>query len=245
MRARSPDPTGQPPARNGRIFAVVLNELLQRLRQGEWQPGDHLPSITQLAEQFSVSTGSVREALRSLQSQGLVRIEHGRGVIVISTTPSDGSAETDVSVSLDHMAAYAEARRLIEPELAALAAERGSETELAEILQLALTMEIQAVNGLDFVGPDIAFHRLIAQAARNPVLRQMLHGMHDLFIISRRLTSQELGMTERAVRYHRLIAEAIFERDATQARLLMQAHMNDALNSVLAMEAELKRSRVV
>ena len=137
------------------------------------------------------------------------------------------------------------ARRLIEPELAAYAAERGSDSELAEILQLAITMEQQAGSGLDFVGPDISFHRSIAQASHNPVLRQMLHGMHDLFVISRRLTSQELGMTERAVRYHRLIAEAIYERNPTQARLLMLAHMNDALSSVLAMEAEIQRNLVM
>lgn len=243
MRARSTDKTA--PVRSGRIFGSVLNELLQRLRQGEWQPGDHLPSITQLAAEFAVSTGSVREALRSLQSQGLVRIEHGRGVIVISTSVEESTFGNDSAVSMDHMTAFAEARRLIEPELAAFAAERGSDTEIAEILQLALTMEQQAVSGLDFVGPDIAFHRSIAQASHNPVLRQMLHGMHDLFVISRRLTSQELGMTERAVRYHRLIAEAIHERNPTQARLLMLAHMNDALSSVLAMEAELQRNLVV
>lgn len=243
MRARSADKSA--PVRSGRIFGSVLNELQQRLRQGEWQPGEHLPSITHLATEFAVSTGSVREALRSLQSQGLVRIEHGRGVIVISNSFEEATFGTDVSVSMDHMTAFAEARRLIEPELAAYAAERGSDTELAEILQLALTMEQQAVSGLDFVGPDIAFHRAIAQASHNPVLRQMLHGMHDLFIISRRLTSQELGMTERAVRYHRLIAEAIYERNATQARLLMLAHMNDALSSVLAMEAHMQRNLVV
>ena len=243
MRARRTDKTA--PVRSGRVFGSVLNELQQRLSQGEWQPGEHLPSITQLASDFAVSTGSVREALRSLQSQGLVRIEHGRGVIVISTSSEESPFDADSADSMDNMAAFAEARRLIEPELAAYAAERGSDSELAEILHFALTMEQQAGSGLDFVGPDISFHRSIAQASHNPVLRQMLHGMHDLFVISRRLTSQELGMTERAVRYHRLIAEAIYERNPTQARLLMLAHMNDALSSVLAMEAEIQRNLVI
>lgn len=222
---------------NGRIFGSLVGELQQRLNRGEWQPGDHLPSITHLAHTFGVSTGSVREALRSLQSQGYVRIEHGRGVIVISNHGSTGS-DIPQSIDIQHVIALGEARRLIEPELAALAAERGSDSEIAEIREQAITMEQQALRGTDFVGPDVAFHRAIAHAAHNTVMQHMLNSTHELFLASRHLTSQEIGMTERAIRYHRLIADAIFERNASQARLLMLAHMNDALSSVLMLAAQ-------
>jgi GntR family transcriptional repressor for pyruvate dehydrogenase complex len=221
---------------NGRIFGSLVGELQQRLNRGEWQPGEHLPSITHLAHTFGVSTGSVREALRSLQSQGYVRIEHGRGVIVISTHGSTGS-ESPQCIDIEHVIALGEARRLIEPELAALAAERGSDNEIAEIREQAITMEQQALRGTDFVGPDVAFHRAIAQAAHNPVLQHMLNSTHELFLASRHLTSQEQGMTERTIRYHRLIADAIYERNASQARLLMLAHMNDALSSIRILSA--------
>ena len=222
---------------NGRIFGSLVGELQQRLNRGEWQPGDHLPSITHLAHTFGVSTGSGREALRSLQSQGYVRIEHGRGVIVISNHGSTGS-ETPQSVDIHHVVALGEARRLIEPELAALAAERGSNNEIAEIREQAITMEQQALRGTDFVGSDVAFHRTIAHASHNPVLQHMLNSTHELFLASRHLTSQEIGMTERAIHYHRIIADAIFERNASQARLLMLAHMNDALSSILVLAAQ-------
>lgn len=225
-------------ARNGHIFNSLLNELQSRIRKGEWQPGEYLPSITHLAYTMHVSTGSVREALRSLQSMGMVRIEHGRGVIVVSSHINELRESPNTKPNLDNILALAEARRLIEPELAALAAERGNESELATIKQLAITMEMQANNGLDFVDPDTAFHAAIAQAAHNPVLQQMLASMHALFMVSRQITSQEVGMTDRAVRYHRLIAEAIYERNANQARLLMLAHMNDIVSSVLAREAQ-------
>jgi DNA-binding GntR family transcriptional regulator len=66
----------------------------------------------------------------------------------------------------------------------------------------------------------------------------MMLSMHDLFLLSRQFTSKEVGMTDRAVRYHRLIADAIQTRNASQARLLMLAHMNDALGSLLAIEAQ-------
>jgi GntR family transcriptional repressor for pyruvate dehydrogenase complex len=225
-------------SRNGHIFGSLLSELQQRIRKGEWQPGSHLPSITHLAHSFGVSTGSVREALRSLQSLGMVRIEHGRGVIVISNQIDEDVQQLQSNLTIANVVSFAEARRLIEPELAALAAERGSDIELTEILQLAITMEQHVVAGLDFGESDTAFHHAIASAAHNPVLSQMMMSMHDLFLMSRQLTSKELGMTDRAVRYHRLIADAIQNRNASQARLLMLAHMNDAFGSVLAIEAQ-------
>ena len=224
--------------RTGHIFNSLLNELQQRIRNGEWQPGSHLPSITHLAHTFGVSTGSVREALRSLQSLGMVRIEHGRGVIVISNQSKDDPQFPPTNLTIANVVALAEARRLIEPELAALAAERGSDNELTEILQIAITMEQHVVAGLDFGESDTAFHHAIAIAAHNPVLSQMILSMQDLFLMSRQLTSKELGMTDRAVHYHRLIADAIQTRNAAQARLLMLAHMNDALGSVLFIEAQ-------
>src|SRR5262245_144207 len=109
-------------AQGNRVFQAVFAELRQRIRSGEWLPGERLPSITSLAKEMDVSTGSVREALRSLQSMGLVRIEHGRGVFVADSPPSTDLARRFQDVSLGLIVALAEARRILEPELAALAA---------------------------------------------------------------------------------------------------------------------------
>jgi GntR family transcriptional repressor for pyruvate dehydrogenase complex len=223
--------------RNGHIFRSLLHALQQRIYAGEWTPGEHLPSITHLAQNYEVSTGSVREALRSLQSQGMVRIEHGRGVIVISNQSNDAFSAHEIVPNLANIVALAEARCLIEPELAALAAIRGTPAELNEICQLAITMEQNVLAGLDFVDADTTFHHAIACAAHNSVLQQMIQGVRELFALSRQLTSKEQGMTSRAVRYHRLIADAIYERNAPQARLLMQAHMNDAQSGIRAIHA--------
>jgi len=219
------------------VFQAVSDDLKQRIRRGEWLPGERLPSITQLAKALRVSTGSVREALRSLQSIGLVKIEHGRGVFVTGARPSIDVVSHFQSVSIGLIVALAETRRILEPELAALAAERGADEELAEIEWLAQQMEAEARQGLDFVEPDVQFHRRIAQAAHNPILYRMMESANDLFLESRKLTSLEPGMTARAVRYHLLIAEALRDRNAPQARLLMLAHMNDTLSSLLAAEA--------
>lgn len=223
-------------APHNRVFQSIFEVLRQRIRRGDWLPGTRLPSITKLAQEMEVSTGSVREALRSLQSIGMVRIEHGRGVFV---TDSSSSLANNLSrhfqdMNIGLVIALAEARRILEPELAALAAERGTDSELELIEYLAKQMELKAHEQQDFSDPDLQFHRRIALAARNPILYQLIESVHDVLIESRKLTSKEPGMTERAVRYHLLIAEAIRDRNAAQARLLMLAHMNDALSGILA-----------
>ena len=224
-------------AQGNRVFQALVEDLKQRIRRGEWLPGERLPSITRLAKDLEVSTGSVREALRSLQSIGLVRIEHGRGVFITGSRSSIELASHFQDVSIGLLVALTETRRLLEPELAALAAERGTDEELAEIECFAKQMEQEAMQGLDFVEPDVRFHHCIAQAARNPILYRMMESVRDLFLESRKVTAMEPGMTARAVRYHLLIAEALRDRNASQAQLLMLAHMNDTLSGVLAAEA--------
>jgi len=219
------------------VFRVVFEDLKQRIRKGEWLPGARMPSITRLAKDLEVSTGSVREALRSLQSIGLVKIEHGRGVFVTGLRTSTELTGHFHNVSTGLMMALAETRRILEPELAALSAERATEEELAEFVWLAKQMEEEAQQGIDFVEPDVQFHRRIAQCARNPILYRMMESVKDLFLESRKITSLEPGMTARSVRYHLLIADALRDRNAPQARLLMLAHMNDSLNGLLAAEA--------
>src|SRR5215813_5764596 len=103
------------------VFQLALSDLKQRIRMGEWLPGERLPSIAQLARDLNISTGSVREALRSLQSLGLVKIEHGRGVFVVGPRPWTEVASQFEDVSIGLIAALAETRRILEPELAALA----------------------------------------------------------------------------------------------------------------------------
>src|SRR6266498_5656140 len=174
-------------AQGNRVFQALVEDLKQRIRRGEWLPGERLPSITRLAKDLEVSTGSVREALRSLQSIGLVKIEHGRGVFVTGLRTPTELAGYFHNVSIGLIVALAETRRILEPELAALTAERATDEELAEIVWLAKQMEEEAQQGIDFVEPDVQFHRRIAQSARNPILYRMMESVNDLFLESRRI----------------------------------------------------------
>jgi GntR family transcriptional regulator, transcriptional repressor for pyruvate dehydrogenase complex len=220
------------------VSASVADTIRSRIAVGTWVPGQRLLSINQLAQEFGVGTGSVREAVKALASQGIIRIEHGRGMFVASGL----TAQTEPWASLQDVGtgsvlALCEARRILEPELAAFAAERGSAADLQAISIQAQEMERLAAAGVDYSEPDIQFHRQIALAAHNPVLARMMESVHDLLMESRKLTSAEPEMTARAVSYHLLIADAICARNALQARLVMLAHVNDVINSVLARQA--------
>src|SRR5690606_4300426 len=133
-----------------RVFQSIFEVLRQRIRKGDWLPGTRLPSITKLAQEMEVSTGSVREALRSLQSIGMVRIEHGRGVFVTDSALASNLSRHFQDMNIGLVIALAEARRILEPELAALAAERGTDSELELIEYLAKQMEHKAREKQDF-----------------------------------------------------------------------------------------------
>jgi GntR family transcriptional repressor for pyruvate dehydrogenase complex len=219
------------------VYHNIFEELQQRIRQGNWLPGDRIPSITQLAKELQVGTGTIREALRSLQSIGMIKIEHGSGVYVTGARPSTGLSSHFQNVGDGLLLALAETRRILEPELASLAAERGTDEELMEIEGLVSKMEEEQKHGNDFAELDVLFHRQIAKAARNPILYQTMEGVSDLFLESRRAILLDPNAVLRALRYHALIAEALRLRNASQARLLMQGHMNSMLDEVLASQA--------
>lgn len=223
----------------GHIYISIFEELQHRIRHGTWQTGQRLPSINQLAKELGVGTGSVREALQSLQSIGLVKIKHGSGVYVTASRPATELSSHFQNVSNRQMVALAETRRILEPELAALAAERGTQDEIEEIEDLVRQMDVVAQQGGDFAELDVQFHRNIALAAHNPILYRTIEGVSDLFLESRRRILMNPKSIARSNRYHMLIAEAISSRNAAQARLLMQAHMSDMFNDVLATEARM------
>lgn len=230
--------------RRNRVYHNIFEELQQRIRQGDWLPGERIPSIMQLAKEFNVGAGSIREALRSLQSIGLVKIKHGSGVYVLGTRPM-----TEISSHFENagdglILALAEARRILEPELAYLAAERATDEELIEIENMVHQMEHNSQHGKDFADLDFLFHRLIAQAARNPILFQTMEGVSDLFLESRRAILLDPDALIRALRYHVLLAEALKLRNPPQARLLMQGHMNSMFDEVLLSEACKQAKRI-
>ncbi|MFC4596674.1 FadR/GntR family transcriptional regulator [Cohnella hongkongensis] len=211
----------------------ILKRMEEKIRSGEWKPGERLPTMPQLASSYGYSLTAVREALRVLESRRIVSIEHGRGIFV-SHDPEllNDPAERLRGMEPQSLLQLLEARLAIEPELAAYCAVRSSVAQARSIGELADRMEAQMKAGEDHFATDVRFHQEIADGAGNPLLAQMLSVIADLSAKGRRETDKLPHMREKAISYHRLIATAIAERQSDQARVLMKAHIQDMLNAV-------------
>lgn len=226
----------------GQVYAIVVEAIKERIASGDLLIGQRLPSIQQLAQEFGVSTGSVREAARVLEAQGMLRIAHGRGMFVTA----DANMRRDPYEHFQHVGtgpflAVFEARRVLEPELAVFAAERATAADIAAVQDLAATMEQMAKASEPLIEKDVQFHRQIALAAKNPILARMMDGINDLLVEGRMLTAQQPESIQRAMRYHTLIAGAIADHNPVQARLLMLAHVNDAIDIAIRLTTRDRR----
>jgi GntR family transcriptional repressor for pyruvate dehydrogenase complex len=223
---------GRPRRRPPLVFERVVDAVKEQIAAGQLKPGDSLPSVEQLAAVHSVGVSSVREALRVLGAIGLVRIEHGRGSFVAEPLPAP--PELRARFTLKEASALidlAEARRIIEPELAALACERGSPAEVAAIKKAARQMAANLRSQRDWLRADVTFHEAVCEAAHNQVLGYMFASLAPLLLDSRRESMRNAALSRRAAEFHVLIAGAIERRRTGLARAYMLTHLEDNAES--------------
>lgn len=210
----------------------VLQRISGLIESGKLPMGSLLPSERHLAAEMGVSRVVVREAAKKLEQQGLVRIQQGIGVTVINNPswPLQQSLNHVLPETKERLRQCAQARVLIEPELAASAAKRATE---ADVERLWLLHERLATETNIEAGAlaDIAFHDGIADIAGNKVLSLMLTSISELGRLSREHTLGEYG-TERACEHHLKIWQAIRANDARAARQAMKIHLTTALGDL-------------
>jgi DNA-binding FadR family transcriptional regulator len=204
-------------------YEQIAERLADDIRSGALAPGERLPSERHLARTLEVSRASVREALASLQLQGVVETRHGAGTFVVGPPPGDG-APHDASPS-----AVLEARAQLEPAVARLAAARGQPDEVAE--KLLDAMEAEPVDIATWNASDRLFHRQLAAMTGNPVLLAFADHVASLMDepLWQRLRDDSIaapGRTRIHVAEHRMIYEAIVAGDAEAAAFYSVQHIN-------------------
>lgn len=211
----------------------ISRQLLENIINGSYQAGDRLPPERELATIFDVSRVVVREALGSLQAWGIISVRHGRGATV---NPIDEWNTLDPEVLLllhgdEAIHQLMETRRIIEPEMAALAAERITDAEL-EILRVHKDLpETDTME--EHVERDINFHLQIAKATHNPVLLMVLTSTSELLREGRRRIFMVPGELPKARHWHQVIFEAIERRDPEAARAAMANHTEQVRQGLL------------
>ncbi|HAM54154.1 MAG TPA: GntR family transcriptional regulator [Candidatus Rokubacteria bacterium] len=215
------------PIKSARIYAEIVRQVKQLIAEGKLKSGDRLPPERDLAEKFVVSRTSVREALRALESRGLIEIRAGDGAFV-----RDISVETLIEplalVILPHREAVGElfeARRLLEPAIATLAARRATPEEIAEMERILEAQGKEVAEGRTGVAQDAAFHAALAGSAHNRAISRIVNALMDLLTQSREESLQTPGRPARSHQDHLRILEAIRRRDEMAAHRAVLDHL--------------------
>ena len=190
------------------------------------QPGDALPSERELAERYGVGRSSVREALRMLESRGLIE-SRGSGTFVIAPWRNPFQEPLSLVVAgedVDRTQPF-EVRRMLEAEAAALAAKRRSLGDL-ELMHEATDEMEAAIDSADaYVAADIRYHLVIAEATGNRLLLHLMQAIRERLTEMFGTVFKFPGGPERSIAQHRLITQAIAAEDAERARQAMTAHI--------------------
>jgi GntR family transcriptional repressor for pyruvate dehydrogenase complex len=218
--------------------------LLSHLVSGEYQPGQRLPPERALADSLGVGRTLIREALKALTLLGLVEVRPGDGTY-LRRRPSNllpASFEWGLLLGENQLEDVMEARRELEVVLAGLAAQRRTDTDVAELRELLETMR-DTTQAADFVAADVAFHLRVAQAAKNSVLQSMLSGTQSLLHAWISRVIEAADETTPSYLEHVPVFEAISGGDEAAARAAIRRHLELAgarLNDTLADYAGLR-----
>jgi len=214
--------------RTSRLYEQIVQQIEESIVKGDLKTGDQLPAERDLAQRFGVSRTAVREAVKALREKGLVEAYSGRGTFI-----TDGTRQA-VRQSLDLMSRMgqqegsrhlAEVRAILEPEIAALAALRIQEPELATMREAVAVMDKAGQDPDAYIEADLDFHLALAEGASNPLILSLIDSIVGLLREQRLRIFKVSGGPERGQAHHKKILEAVERRDAEKAREAMRSHL--------------------
>jgi len=223
------------------LSADLGSRIIELIRDDDLRPGDRLPSMRSLAERFLVAPPTVRQALGRLQTSGVVEIRHGAGVYVRS------SRERVVLANPHHdeieprtMLELLDARLLIEPYLAEMAAKNANEVEIVELERLlGKAEEYLGGNNDEMLNrTNMSFHRAIANFAGNAILAQVVESLIELYSFEQLAIISFYNDRRGDHQEHLNILSGIRERNAGRVRELMHGHISGVRSTVEARLAE-------
>jgi GntR family transcriptional repressor for pyruvate dehydrogenase complex len=212
------------------VYRSVANTIGERILSGEWPIGSGLPSETALAQTLGVNRSTMREAIRVLEENGMLRRRPGGKRLFVSA-PSDTEVATRMKAAmvLQEMSFLElwEAMHCIEPAITAAAALRISDAELDVLEENVDRTRHAAAHSQDLVALDLEFHTIIAGASRTHLLQLCREPIGQLFYPSFLRLVLRLNVVERLVFAHEQILDGLRTHDAIKARLWMAKHVVD------------------
>ena len=227
------------------VTHLLILRFQQMLSDGVLSPGTKLPPERELAAHFKVARSSLRQALKVLEIMGVITQKVGDGSYLNRDASSVLAVPMEFLFLLDDTSVQelTELRLLMEPALAAKAAERANSEDIALLRKSITDLESSERDHLKLVASDLLFHRAIFQASGNRLTSRFFHTIHRAMLNMIMVTSQMVDL-EHTVAFHKPILLAIEQRDAPLASQLMTAHLVDASN-LLAQGREQDKARVL
>ncbi|GAB6983892.1 FadR/GntR family transcriptional regulator [Nocardioides pyridinolyticus] len=217
------EPTAIVPVRQLRLSDAVAAQLEALINSGHFGEEGRLPAERELAERFAVGRGSMREAIRKLETLGIITKAQGVGTFAVAGA---GPARMSLLSAGDVSALELfEVRYTIETFAAGLSAQRRTASDLTELQAVLDRSMAPGVDNAEFVRLDFEFHRLVAQSARNSLIVPMfdqLAGAHAIY--SAKVISLP-GRRDRAHQGHLAILAAVAQRNVAEAEQQARAHL--------------------
>ncbi len=216
------------PIKKARLAEEIADRIRVLILDGTLPADKPLPGERQLAARFGVSRGSVRDALRVLETIGLIETRHGQGTFpheldvdrLVAPLASVLTYRSDLREEL------VDVRRMFEPAVARVAAARHSEEDLADLERIVEVQRRKLKSGGSAIVEDTAFHAVLARATQNRVVIRIMATLNDLLIESRKLTLKQKGRPARSLEGHEAVVAALRRRDPEGAAHAMHNHID-------------------
>lgn len=223
------------PAERQDLTTKLLTSFKDLLQNGSIVPGAKLPSERELAQKFRVSRSSLRQAFKMLDIMGVLSQRVGDGTYLNPNASAILTEPMEFMVLMDgisHHELY-EARLVVEPEMAARAAERATGADVAALRNELKAMEMHPEDMYRLIELDVNFHAAIFRASGNRVFQLMFGAIQRLLLTGIARTSPLVDFTH-TLKFHRAIFSAIDRRQPEEARRAMTEHLLDARSVLLA-----------
>lgn len=216
------------------VTHLLILRFQQLLSDGLLTPGTKLPPERELAASFGVARSSLRQALKVLEIMGVITQKVGDGSYLNKDASSVLAVPMEFLFLLDDtsLQELTELRLMIEPALAAKAAERANADDIALLRQSIIDLEQSKHDRVRLVASDLLFHRAIFQATGNRLTGRLFHVVHRAMLNMMMVTSQLVDL-EHTLHFHQPIFLAIQQRDPELASRLMTDHLTDARDLLL------------
>ena len=213
---------------NRKLSDQIVEDLLSKLGSGLLSEGSTVPSETTLCVTYNVTRGVVREAIRSLDAKGFIKVSQGMGTTIAPM--HEWNILDPIWVAMNSNSSHFEdlqtTREMFEPEIAALAARNATASNLKELRQLLKEQKFCVGDAAEIAATDIAWHAALSRATQNPILNQMHNSIANLGIKVRVEAARLPDAIQHATYWHEEIMRAVESGDPDLAKAAMRMHLN-------------------